>query len=122
MTTAVTGVALVGIGATAVVYGTDVFRAGALPAATDATDASVADLIGRVHHYADRRLWLPGIGGQEAPRRGHRGYTSDAGAMAATALWVSSTVGSAEPSVSCGEEGPVVPPPTRSKATRDPRL
>ena len=54
--------ALVGIAATAVIYGTDVFCALVLrPAAGGATDAAVADLLGRVHHYGDRRLPVPGI-------------------------------------------------------------
>jgi len=54
--------ALVGIAATAVIYGTDVFCALVLrPAAGGATDAAVADLLGRVHHYADRRLPVPGV-------------------------------------------------------------
>lgn len=54
--------ALVGTATTAVVYGTDVFSALVLrPAAADASDAAVADLLGRVHHYGDRRLPVPGV-------------------------------------------------------------
>lgn len=53
------GIAVVG---NAVIFGTDVFSALVLrPAASDAADSSVADLIGRVHHYGDRRLPLPGV-------------------------------------------------------------
>ena len=53
------GVAIVG---NAVIFGTDVFSAIVLdPAAADATDSSVADLIGRIHHYGDRRLPIPGV-------------------------------------------------------------
>lgn len=53
--------ALVGVLSTAVIYGTDVFSAVVLrPAAAAATDASVADLLGRVHHFGDRRLPVPG--------------------------------------------------------------
>jgi len=62
MSVAVTTAALVGVAGTAVIYGTDLFCALVLcPAADDATDASVADLIGRVHHYGDQRLPVPGI-------------------------------------------------------------
>jgi len=54
--------ALVGISTTAVVYGTDVFSALVLrPAPADASDAAVADFLGRVHHYGDRRLPVPGV-------------------------------------------------------------
>jgi hypothetical protein len=53
--------ALVAIAAAAVIYGTDVFAALILrPAAAGAADASVADLLGRVHEYGDRRLPAPG--------------------------------------------------------------
>jgi hypothetical protein len=56
-TAAVIGVLAAGIG-----YGTDVFCALVLrPAAARATDASVADLLGRVHHHGDRRLPVPGV-------------------------------------------------------------
>ena len=62
MTSVALVTALVGIAATAVIYGTDVFCALVLrPAAGGATDAAVADLLGRVHHYADRRLPVPGV-------------------------------------------------------------
>ncbi|MGH9886168.1 MAG: anthrone oxygenase family protein [bacterium] len=53
---------LVAILGGAVIYGTDVFCALVLrPAATGAADASIADLIGRVHEYGDRRLQFPGV-------------------------------------------------------------
>jgi Domain of unknown function (DUF1772) len=62
MTIAVTVTAVIGVAATAVIYGTDVFCALVLgPAANDASDRSVVELIGRVHHYGDRRLPPPGI-------------------------------------------------------------
>jgi hypothetical protein len=45
----------------AIIYGTDLFCALVLrPAATGAADTSVADLLGRVHEYGDRRLPVPG--------------------------------------------------------------
>lgn len=54
--------ALVAIFSTAIIYGTDLFCALILrPAASGASDASVADLLGRVHEYGDRRLPVPGI-------------------------------------------------------------
>ncbi len=53
---------LVAIVSGAVIFGTDVFCALVLrPAAIGAADASIADLIGRVHEYGDRRLPLPGV-------------------------------------------------------------
>jgi len=59
ITTIATLVAILG---GAVIYGTDVFCALVLrPAASGAADASIADLIGRVHEYGDRRLPLPGV-------------------------------------------------------------
>jgi hypothetical protein len=62
MTTSAQVAALSGVVATAVIYGTDVFCALVLrPAAAGASDASVADLLGRVHHYGDRRLPAPGV-------------------------------------------------------------
>lgn len=54
--------ALVAVFSTAIIYGTDLFCALVLrPAASGASDASVADLLGRVHEYGDRRLPLPGV-------------------------------------------------------------
>lgn len=54
--------ALVAIFTAAVIYGTDVFCALIVrPAARGAADASVADLLGRVHEYGDRRLPIPGV-------------------------------------------------------------
>jgi hypothetical protein len=47
---------------TGVIYGTDVFCALVLrPAAAAAREASIADLVGRIHHFGDRRLPVPGI-------------------------------------------------------------
>lgn len=57
-----TTVALVAIFSAAIIYGTDLFSALILrPAAAGAADASVADLIGRIHEYGDRRLPVPGV-------------------------------------------------------------
>jgi hypothetical protein len=57
-----TAAAVVAIATAAVIYGTDIFSALVLrPAAVAATDASVADLIGRIHEYGDRRLPVPGV-------------------------------------------------------------
>lgn len=54
--------ALIGIATTAIIYGTDVFCALVLrPAAIDASPASIADLLGRVHRYGDRRMPIPGV-------------------------------------------------------------
>jgi hypothetical protein len=54
----------VAVAESGVIYGTDVFSALVLrPAAADASDSSVADLIGRIHHYGDKRLPLPGVTG-----------------------------------------------------------
>ncbi|MGW4729555.1 anthrone oxygenase family protein [Streptomyces shenzhenensis] len=54
--------ALVAVFGAAIIYGTDLFCALVLrPAASGASDASVADLLGRVHEYGDRRLPLPGV-------------------------------------------------------------
>ncbi len=62
MTIVATAVALVGILTAAVIYGTDLFCALIVrPAAGGAADASIADLIGRIHEYGDRRLPLPGV-------------------------------------------------------------
>jgi anthrone oxygenase-like protein len=62
MNTTTTAVALVGILSAAVIYGTDLFCALVVrPAAGGAADASVADLIGRIHEYGDRRLPVPGV-------------------------------------------------------------
>ena len=56
--------AVIGIACCGVLYGTDVFCALVLrPAAAGAAPSSVADLIGRVHHYGDRRLPVPGVAG-----------------------------------------------------------
>jgi hypothetical protein len=54
--------AVVGIAAAAVIYGTDAFCALVLrPAAAKASESSVADLIGHIHEYGDRRLPVPGV-------------------------------------------------------------
>ncbi len=61
MNTLATVAALVAIVTTALIYGTDLFCALVLrPAASGAADSSVADLLGRVHEYGDRRLPVPG--------------------------------------------------------------
>jgi Domain of unknown function (DUF1772) len=62
MNTVATGAAVVAIMTTALIYGTDLFCALVLrPAAHGAADSSVADLLGRVHEYGDRRLPAPGV-------------------------------------------------------------
>jgi Anthrone oxygenase len=62
MTTFTTGAALVAVATTALIYGTDLFCALVLrPAGAGAADSSVADLLGRVHEYGDRRLPAPGV-------------------------------------------------------------
>ncbi|AYY14190.1 DUF1772 domain-containing protein [Actinobacteria bacterium YIM 96077] len=62
MNTVVITIAVVGILGAAIIYGTDLFCALVVrPAASDAADASVADLIGRIHEYGDRRLPVPGV-------------------------------------------------------------
>jgi hypothetical protein len=62
MSTLATGAALVGVATTAIIYGTDVFCALVVrPAAAGAEDGSIADLLGRVHQYGDRRLPVPGV-------------------------------------------------------------
>lgn len=55
-------VAVVAVFSTAIIYGTDLFCALIVrPAAIGAADTSVADLIGRIHEYGDRRLPIPGV-------------------------------------------------------------
>ncbi|WP_100524853.1 anthrone oxygenase family protein [Mycobacteroides abscessus] len=55
-------IAVVGVFSVAIIYGTDLFCALILrPAAAGAADASIADLIGRIHEYGDRRLPGPGV-------------------------------------------------------------
>jgi hypothetical protein len=57
-----TAVALLAIVSAAIIYGTDLFCALIVrPAAAGAADASVADLLGRVHEFGDRRLPIPGV-------------------------------------------------------------
>jgi uncharacterized membrane protein len=57
-----TTAALVAVFSAAIIYGTDLFCALIVrPAASGAADASVADLLGRVHEYGDRRLPIPGV-------------------------------------------------------------
>jgi hypothetical protein len=59
--TLATSSAIVGIATTALIYGTDLFCALVMrPAAAGSADSSVADLLGRVHEYGDRRLPAPG--------------------------------------------------------------
>ena len=53
--------AAVGIMASAVIYGTDVFCAIVQrPALAHVSDAALTSVMGRVHEYGDRRLPLPG--------------------------------------------------------------
>jgi hypothetical protein len=55
--TVLVAVLAVGALATAVIYGTHVFCALVLrPAAARASDASLADLVGHIHHFGDNRL------------------------------------------------------------------
>ena len=62
MNTVAIAIAVVGILSTAIIYGTDLFCALIVrPAAGGAADASIADLIGRIHEYGDRRLPVPGV-------------------------------------------------------------
>ncbi len=62
MNATVTAAVLLACLATGVIYGTDVFCAVVLrPAAAGARETSIADLVGRIHHYGDRRLPIPGI-------------------------------------------------------------
>ncbi|MEV0276746.1 DUF1772 domain-containing protein [Streptomyces sp. NPDC050610] len=62
MNTVATAIAVIGTLSTAVIYGTDLFCALVVrPAAGGAADASIADLIGRIHEYGDRRLPVPGM-------------------------------------------------------------
>lgn len=62
MNAAATAAVLLACLSTGVIYGTDVFCALVLrPAAAGAREASIADLVGRIHHFGDRRLPVPGI-------------------------------------------------------------
>lgn len=62
MNTLAIATAVVGTLSAAIIYGTDLFCAlVVLPAASGAANASVADLIGRIHEYGDRRLPVPGV-------------------------------------------------------------
>ena len=62
MNAAATAAVLLACLGTGVIYGTDVFCALVLrPAAAAAHEASIADLVGRIHHFGDRRLPVPGI-------------------------------------------------------------
>jgi hypothetical protein len=55
-----TAVLVAGALGAAVIYGCDVFAALVLrPAAARAADASIADLVGWIHHFGDRRLPVP---------------------------------------------------------------
>jgi uncharacterized membrane protein len=55
-----TAAVLTGVIGAAVIYGCDVFAVLVLrPAATRAADASIADLVGWIHHFGDRRLPVP---------------------------------------------------------------
>jgi hypothetical protein len=62
MRTLATGAALVAAATTGLIYGTDLFCALVMrPAAAGAADSSIADLVGRLHEYGDRRLSAPGV-------------------------------------------------------------
>ena len=62
MNAAATAAVLLACLSTGIIYGTDVFCALVLrPAAAAAREASIADLVGRIHHFGDRRLPVPGI-------------------------------------------------------------
>ena len=55
-----TAAVLTGVIGAAVIYGCDVFAVLVLrPAAARAADASIADLVGWIHHFGDRRLPVP---------------------------------------------------------------
>jgi hypothetical protein len=61
MNTPTTAVLLAAV-ATGVIHGTDVFCAVVLrPAAAGAGEASIANLVARLRHFAERRLPVPGI-------------------------------------------------------------
>ena len=71
MNATVTAAVLLACLATGVIYGTDVFCAVVLrPAAAGARETSIADLVGRIHHYGDRRLPIPGSQ-PSSPSRSH---------------------------------------------------
>jgi hypothetical protein len=62
MTTIATITAIIGILTIAVTYGTDTFAALAItPAGRASKEASVADFMGNIHRYADRRMPVPGV-------------------------------------------------------------
>ena len=62
MNTVATITAVIGILTVAVTYGTDAFAALAItPAARASRDASVADFMGNIHRYADKRMPVPGV-------------------------------------------------------------
>lgn len=55
-------VAIIGVMAAGIIYGTDLFCAIVQrPALTKIDDATVAAVMGRVHQYGDRRLPVPGV-------------------------------------------------------------
>jgi hypothetical protein len=55
-------VAIIGVMAAGIIYGTDVFCAIVQrPALTKVDDATAAAVMGRVHQYGDRRLPVPGV-------------------------------------------------------------
>ena len=62
MTIIATTTAIIGALAVAVSFGTDVFAALAItPAARKSTDASIADFMGNIHRYADKRMPVPSV-------------------------------------------------------------
>ncbi|WP_328997773.1 DUF1772 domain-containing protein [Kribbella sp. NBC_00709] len=91
MSNIATAAALVAILSAAVIYGTDLFCALVVrPAASGAADSSVADLLGHVHEYGDRRLPVPGmisvIATAVATATTHGAPARIAGALALVAL------------------------------------
>ncbi|MFT4041815.1 MAG: DUF1772 domain-containing protein [Gordonia sp. (in: high G+C Gram-positive bacteria)] len=62
MSTIADAMSAIAILAVAIVYGTDLFCALIIrPAAAASADSSIADLIGHIHEFGDRRMPVPGI-------------------------------------------------------------
>lgn len=117
-----TTAAVIGVLATGIVYGTDVFCALVLrPAAARATDASVADLLGWVHHYGDRRLPVPGViavlaAAATTVTGGGTTRTAAATALVALLAWLAIYVRVSAPinrRLRAAASGRTVPPDTR---------
>jgi Domain of unknown function (DUF1772) len=123
-----TAAAVVAITTAAVIYGTDIFSALVLrPAAAGAADASVADLLGRIHEYGDRRLPMPGavsvIAAALATAAAGGGAARVAGATALAALlaWLAIYVRVSAPinkRLRAAAAARTVPPDTRSLQQR----